>query len=46
MNSYATVVGSVLSVMIAMSLGFRAVYLLAAGAYGIALLAAGSLARE
>ena len=45
MNSYATVIGSVLSVLIAMSLGFSAVYLMAAGAYAIALLASGSLAR-
>lgn len=46
MNSYATVIGSVLSVLIAMSLGFSAVYLMAAGAYAIALLASGSLARD
>ncbi len=46
MNSYATVIGSVLSVLLAMSLGFSAVYLMAAGAYAIALLASGSLARS
>ena len=45
MNSYATVIGSVLSVLLAMSLGFSAVYLMAAGAYAIAFLASGSLAR-
>ncbi|MCX6340542.1 MAG: hypothetical protein NTX71_11600 [Candidatus Aureabacteria bacterium] len=45
MNAYATVVGSVLSVVLAMFYGFSAVYLLAAGAYGIALLTCGSLAR-
>jgi len=44
-NAYATVVGSVLSVVLAMFYGFSAVYLLAAGAYGIALLTCGALAR-
>lgn len=45
MNAYATVVGSVLSVLLAMFYGFSMVYLLAAAAYGIALLACGSLAK-
>jgi predicted membrane-bound spermidine synthase len=43
-NAYATVVGSVLSVMLAMTYGFSTVYLLAAGAYALAFLACRSLA--
>jgi hypothetical protein len=45
MNSYLTVIGSVLSVILAILFGFRAVYLCAAGAYLLALAVAGSLSR-
>ena len=45
-NAYATVVGSVLSVMLAMAYGFSTVYLLAAGAYALACLACRSLAGQ
>ncbi len=45
MNAYATVVGSVLSVLLAMFYGFTTVYLLAAATYGVALLTCGSLSR-
>lgn len=45
MNAYATVVGSVLSVLLAMFYGFSVVYLLAAGTYAAALLVCGSLSR-
>ena len=43
-NAYATVVGSVLSVILAMAYGFSIVYVLAAGAYALAFLACPSLA--
>jgi hypothetical protein len=45
MNAYATVVGSVLSVMVAMWYGFSTVYLCAAAAYAAAFLTCPSLGR-